>query len=256
MSEKKNDVEFISTETEEQFVISDEEIYGCQDIDFLDAGAAVDEGETSDMLTSPRRDSDSNSDYNADIEDHTYTSFKDRKEDDDDDYGMALDDDIVKNVLDGSEDRMRGRTNEKFKKHCAYSLTVFCVVFLFLVIINSDLMERRDIQQHGTAFHYDDEDKFLETPGGTVFDTPVKYSGKLPIRSGYNHFVDIRGPAFRQGDEIPFFFDQKDGSNVVEDILSQCLGLVIAGTLLRVPDTLEGSVSCFLLLVILMQSNH
>lgn len=106
-------------------------------------------------------------------------------------------------------------------------------------------MVKRDIQSHGSAFHYDDEDSFLEPPTQNVFDTPVTVDSSVHIAQAYSNVVNIRGPAFRKG-ELPFFVHHKDGSNMVEEVLSQCLGLAIAGTPTQeIPTDLKNSLSTF-----------
>jgi len=115
---KGDDFNFLSEE-DRNFVISDDEINGaCDDID-LDSIASAEqkdqdelEGLTNTDTNRNRSDSDgsASADYNADIEcDEDSTSRSSN-------YGIALDDDIVSRVLDGSNDRMKGRMNEKHKK--------------------------------------------------------------------------------------------------------------------------------------------
>lgn len=211
--------------------ISDEEIDGaCDDID-LDSIASEqkDERELAGLTSTNRNRSDSDesasTDYNADIE-CDEDSARSRSSN----YGIALDDDIVSKVLDGSDDRMKGRMNEKYKKVCKCGMLLLAGFVGFVWVLNSDFFVRRDIQQHGSAFHMDDENKFLEKPVFNVFDVPVAVSKNFVISSAYDNIVDVRGPAYQRAKETPFFVYSHDGSTVIEDIVSECLGMAIAGT--------------------------
>ena len=219
------------TEENRNFLISDEEIDGaCDDID-LDSIASdqKDEEEVAGLTNTNRNRSDSDgsasTDYNADIE-CDEDSARSRSSN----YGIALDDAIVSSVLDGSDDRMKGRMNEKHKKVCKYGMILLVGFVGFVWVLNSDFFVKRDIQQHGSAFHMNDEDKFLEKPSFNVFDVPVAVSENFAISPAYDNIVNVRGPAYQRSKETPFFVYSHDGSTVIEDIVSECLGMAIAGT--------------------------
>jgi len=225
---------FLPEKTHKDFIISDEEIFeACDDID-LDSIANKEDLDELEGLTFEKNhvDSDacSSEDYNADVEDDESNGSKNSN------YGIALDSDIVKTVLDGSDDRRRSRTNEKFKNYCKYSIILFLGFAGFLTVFNSDYFVYRGIQQHGSAFYMNDGDNFLEAQTYNVFDKPVQVSydySHLP--DSYKHFKDVRGPAYLREKETPLFVGCKDGSTVIEDVVSDCLGLTIAGTK-PVPD--------------------
>lgn len=104
---KKEDFDFVSHQNEKKFVISEEEIEeACSDVD-LNSIAASEDSEI-DRLTR-RRNSvhDSDSEYNADVEDDDNISYS----------SLALDKEIINSVLDGSDERMRAAANAKYKKN-------------------------------------------------------------------------------------------------------------------------------------------
>jgi hypothetical protein len=85
-----------------------------------------------------------------------------------------------------------------------------------------------------------DEDKFLDAQAYNIFDVPVEVSHEnFQVPTSYEHFIDVRGPAYHRETETPLFVGFKDGSTVIEDVLSDCLGLTIAGTK-PVPKSAEG----------------
>lgn len=244
---KGDDFNFLSEE-DRNFVISDDEINGaCDDID-LDSIASAEqkdqdelEGLTNTDTNRNRSDSDgsASADYNADIEcDEDSTSRSSN-------YGIALDDDIVSRVLDGSNDRMKGRMNEKHKKVCKYGMMLLVGFVGFVWVLNSDFFVMRDIQQHGSAFHMNDEEKFLEKPSFNVFDFPVVVSENFAVPPAYNNIVNVRGPAYQSSKETPFFVYSQDGSTVIEDILSECLGMSIAGTNPIPSDAKKGTLQTY-----------
>ena len=111
----------------------------------------------------------------------------------------------------------------------------------YIVLVRPDSMVMHDIEEHGSAFHYDDEESFLEKPRENVFDIPLEISDVVSIPQVYNNCVDVRGPAFSDG-ETPFFVQHNDGSSIVEIVLSKCHGLIIAGATQSVPSSLQDSV--------------
>lgn len=227
-----DDFNFLSEE-DRNFVISDEEIDGaCDDIDLDSLASEQKDQEELEGLTNRNRnrnrsdsDESASTDYNADIE-CDEDSARSRSSN----YGIALDDAIVSSVLDGSNDRMRGRMNEMHKKVCKYGMMLLVGFVGFVWVLNSDFFVMRDIQQNGSAFHMNDEEKFLEKPSFNVFDVPVAVSENFAISPAYDNIVNVRGPAYQRAKETPFFVDSHDGSTVIEDIISECLGMSIAGT--------------------------
>ena len=192
----------------------------------------IEESSIIDNMVSGGIEEDNISDYNADTEDG-----------DDISYTIGIDDDIVKNVLSGSEKRSRDLAQETTKKIAKYLLIGSCFlgVLCYSAIILPDAMVYKEIEEHGSVFHYDDPETFLEEMGN-LFDTPVEVSEEVIIPTAYTNFVDVRGPAFQPGVEIPFFVEHNDGSNIVEDVLSKCLGKVIAGYTQSIPPSLTQSV--------------
>lgn len=235
MSQDK--IDFVSKENEARFVISEEDLEdACMDVDLQTVAPEYISAMENEKLTTQRladtRDADSYSDYNADVED-----------DDDISYGLAIDDEIVNDVLGGSEQRKKDQVNEKVKKICKYSIIAcwFIAVLYYIVLVRPDSMVMHDIEEHGSAFHYDDEESFLEKPRANVFDIPLEISDVVSIPQVYNNCVDVRGPAFSDG-ETPFFVQHNDGSSIVEIVLSKCHGLIIAGATQSVPSSLQDSV--------------
>jgi len=235
----EDDFNLLSADRSKDYDISNEEIdAACSDIDLDSQHDTKDDLDGLEGLTSNNIDLADNDacsfEYNVDVVSKTDDKSCDST------YGIALDSDIVNSVLDGSDDRRRSRKNEKFKKYCKYSMIVFLGFAGILAILNSDLLARVNIQQHGTAFYMNDEDKFLDAQAYNIFDVPVEVSHEnFQVPTSYEHFVDVRGPAYHRETETPLFVGFKDGSTVIEDVLSDCLGLTIAGTK-PVPKSAEG----------------
>lgn len=231
MSREKN-FDFVSKEDEKDFVIGEDELEdACMDVDLR-----ADDPETT-TLTNRKKMKDSN--FGA--EDSRRTGS-----DDDGSYNIAIDDDIVENVLGGSQERMREQNSENTKKVCKFSMAFicFCAVIYYVVDVLPGSTVYRDIEDHGSAFHYDDEDSFLEKPQSNLFDAPVKIDENIRIPEVYKHAVDVRGPAFSDS-ETPFFVQHNDGSGVIEDVLSKCLGLTLAVSTQPIPDALKNSLTTF-----------
>ncbi len=181
--------------------------------------------------------------YYADVEDA----------DDDISYSIAIDDEIVKDVLSGSDERQKKRRILQgiyCKAHYAtFLLCCMCVGLYYLIDLFPDALIYKDIEAYGSAFHYEDEDAFFEKPkpGGNLFDIPVEPSSEggvvVVAPQVYDYVVNVRGPAFRKSVEMPFFVQHNDGSTIVEELLSKCLEITIAGASHPVPNMLQDSVS-------------
>ena len=232
----------------QEFVISDEDIEEAnQEIDLLGADPltsnspkAADEPPTPSVFDeTPRRDGSnhsvsSSSDYNADNEidyesDRTDNSLTRRNN-----YGIALDDELVNHVLSGSEERHRQRRNGQMKKYCKYVTLVFLAFVGFEMIQKGNFWVWHDIASHGSAFHYNDEEYLAEADmGHSVFDTPVVVSPSYKFPPAFSAAADVRGTkSYQKNTEMPLFvalqwpFHASDF--YVEDIVGLCYDMVIA----------------------------
>ncbi len=148
-----------------------------------------------------------------------------------DDYGLHIDDEIVDDVLRSSEDRIRDRENKFMKKYCMYGMGGFALFCFFIALLDSttDISARRDIQNQGSAYHYEDKETFASGEDEeTIMDKHIPYPTEQ-FKPFDTHAASVKGPGFNPAnEEIPYFFQMSSVSNSVEDIFSRCLGLVIA----------------------------
>jgi len=160
--------------------------------------------------------------------------YDDDNEDDDD--GIYIDDEIVKSVLESSEERFRAQDNNDFRKCCIYGIVGIAIMVFMAIIVDSDLLMRGYIQHQGTAYPFNDREDYQGSDvNGTLSDEEYSMSGTefedtMKYVAHYDNAVDVKGPAFQPSmGEIPFLFTKGSESPMVEEALSKCLGLVIAG---------------------------
>ncbi len=148
-----------------------------------------------------------------------------------DDYGLHIDEEIVDDILKSSDDRIRDRENQFMKKYCMYGMAGFVLFCFFVALLDSttDMSVRHDIQNHGSAYHYDDEETFGSGKDEeTVLNEHIPYPAEQ-FKPFDTHAVSVLGPEFNPAmEEIPYFFQMSSVSTTVEDTFSRCLGLVIA----------------------------
>jgi hypothetical protein len=152
--------------------------------------------------------------------------------DDESDYGIHLDDEIVNNVLGSSDARMKKTRSDATKKYFFYCILVFCSFLLLMSLLDPDFMMRNYIAAEGSAYHYHDRGDFSGEEDDSK-ENPIEETiqfDESDYRAVFNNAVDVKGPDPFAPDrgELPYYWTLMNACPTVEDILSECLDLAVA----------------------------
>jgi len=152
--------------------------------------------------------------------------------DDESDYGIHLDDEIVNNVLGSSDARIKKTRSDATKKYFFYGILVFCSFVLLVSLLDPDFVMRNYIAAEGSAYHYHDRGDFSHGSKENAIEETLQFDESDYRRAEvFNNAVDVKGPdpfAPERG-ELPFYWSLRNACPTVEDILSECLDLAVAG---------------------------
>lgn len=168
--------------------------------------------------------------------------------DDESDYGIHLDDEIVNKVLGSSDERIRKRDSDVAKKYCFYGILGLCSFLLLVSLFDPDFAMRGYIAAEGSAYHYHDRGDFSgeEDSKEEVLEESIQFD-ESDYKSVFMNAVDVKGPdPFAPDDgEVPFYYSLRNACPTVEDILSECLDLAVASEKSVPPSVPKDHVSIF-----------
>eukprot|EP00558_Chaetoceros_sp_UNC1202_P007067 CAMPEP_0197243740 /NCGR_PEP_ID=MMETSP1429-20130617/9093_1 /TAXON_ID=49237 /ORGANISM="Chaetoceros sp., Strain UNC1202" /LENGTH=485 /DNA_ID=CAMNT_0042704005 /DNA_START=108 /DNA_END=1565 /DNA_ORIENTATION=+ len=227
--------EFVTNENAQNFTISEDDIAGASDdVDFVSVNSNQDNQAYPGGLVPATGNTLLDLESGMEPEPPVVQDIRDDEVSDDESSagsGGYIDEEVTNAVLSTSEDRFQKARDVVMKKYCMYSSLVFCLFVAFFALSDSDPWVRREIENHGSNFHYDDAGDYPEsaperTEERTVFDNPIPFTVAYP-RASFGNVVDVRGPVVMKG-QTPFFWNQPDVCPLIEKVLTSCYGLVLA----------------------------
>lgn len=233
--------------------------------DDIDLGS-VDMSPSSDSKSTPTNTQEdttiktsAKSNSNQDIFDDVYDSFGDTKKnsfktskrtiitsDEEGQYetqssksnSINIDETIVKSVLNSSESRSKKLQREILtKKYVQSTLKGFIYVcafmafiFVILLIANPSSSNKHNFTRYDDHDYFHDHDNY-ESILNNVLNEPIQFDERIGRSEIFAHLKN-REEELDVGNEVPYFWKVPFTGDVVERVMSQCFGFVLASDMI------------------------
>ncbi len=191
---------------------------------------------------------------NRDIFEDVYDSFGDMKKNNSkrtiitsDEEGQSetgssksihLDDTIVKSVLNSSESRIKKLQREILTKKYVqptwkrfiYICAFIAFIFVILLISNPSSSNKYNFMRYDDHDYFHDHDNY-ESFLNTVLNEPILFDQRIGRSEIFAHLKN-REEELDVDNEVPYFWKVPFTGDVVERIMSQCFGFVLASDMI------------------------